>query len=81
MIVKGQLPVDSLRAAGTGDPTTIDDATVGYGVGNWPLYNGRRAEAESPFVRVVAGAQWPAFGHIAADAELKRMRAVRDRRR
>jgi tetratricopeptide (TPR) repeat protein len=81
LMVKGELPVGSMLAAGTRDPTAIDDATVGYGVGNWHLYNGRRAEAESLFVRVVAGAQWPAFGHIAAEAELKRMQAVRDRGR
>ncbi|MEK7823438.1 MAG: tetratricopeptide repeat protein [Candidatus Eisenbacteria bacterium] len=77
LMAKGELPVDSLLAAGTGDPTAIDDATVGYGVGHWHLVNGRPAEAESLFTRVVAGPQWPAFGHIAAEAELKRMRAAR----
>ena len=78
LMYRGELPVDSLMAPGSGDQTALDDATVGYGVGNWHLYNGRSAEAESLFRRVVAGPQWPAFGHIAAEAELKRMRAVEE---
>ena len=43
-----------------------------YGIGNWHLYNGRRAEAERIFRRIVAGGQWGAFGYIAAEAELAR---------
>jgi pimeloyl-ACP methyl ester carboxylesterase/tetratricopeptide (TPR) repeat protein len=69
LMYKGELPVDSLMAPGTGDSAALDDATIGYGVGNWHLVNGRAAEAEATFRRVVAGAQWPAFGHIAAEAE------------
>jgi tetratricopeptide (TPR) repeat protein len=52
----------------------VELATYGYGVGNWYLYNGRRDEARRVFERVVAGPQWPAFGFIAAEAELARMR-------
>jgi len=75
LMYKGELPVDSLLAPGSGDQAALDDATVGYGVANWHLYNGRAAAAESLFRRVVAGPQWPAFGSIAAEAELKRMQA------
>ena len=78
LMYKGDLPVDSLMAPGTGDQAALDDATVGFGVANWHLYNGRVAEAEALFRRVVAGPQWPAFGHIAAEAELKRMRGARE---
>jgi len=70
--------VDSLLAPATGEQAALDDATAGYGVGNWHFYNGRTAEAEAVFRRVVAGRQWPAFGHIAAEAELKRMRAAKE---
>lgn len=73
LMYKGELPVDSLLAPGAGDQAALDDATIGYGVANWHLYNGRAAAAESLFRRVVAGPQWPAFGAIAAEAELKRM--------
>ncbi|MGH7731309.1 MAG: tetratricopeptide repeat protein [Candidatus Eiseniibacteriota bacterium] len=78
LMYRGELPVDSLMAAGTGEQAALDDATVGYGVANWHLYNGRPAEAEALFRRVVAGPQWPAFGHIAAEAEFRRMRAARE---
>jgi tetratricopeptide (TPR) repeat protein len=77
LMYKGVLPADSLLAPSAGEQSALDDATVGYGVGNWHLYHGRAAAAESVFRRVVAGPQWPAFGHIAAEAELARMRGRR----
>jgi hypothetical protein len=58
------------------DPATDDGiqlATQGYGVGNWYLYNGQPAKAREIFEKVVSGPQWPAFGFIAAEAELARM--------
>jgi hypothetical protein len=53
---------------------SVTDATAAYGVANWHLYNGRRAEAEELFRRIVSGGQWGAFGYIAAEAELARGR-------
>jgi tetratricopeptide (TPR) repeat protein len=73
LLAKGGLPVDSLLAPSTGDNPALDDATIGYGVGNWHLYNGRRAEAEAMFRRVLGGASQFAFGYIAAEADLKRL--------
>jgi len=63
-------PEDLLRAGG--DPLTRE--TYGYAVGNWHLYNGRKDEARAAFERVVAGPQWPAFGHVAAEADLARLK-------
>jgi dipeptidyl aminopeptidase/acylaminoacyl peptidase len=63
-------PEDLLRAGG--DPLTRE--TYAYAVGNWHLYNGRRDEARAVLARLVAGPQWPAFGHVAAEAELARMK-------
>ena len=62
-------PEDLLRAGG--DPLT--QATYGYAVGNFYLYNGHREEARAVFERVVASPQWPAFGHVAAEADLARL--------
>jgi len=59
------------------DPATTDGATILYGVGNWYLYNGETAKAETIFRRIIAGGQWPAFGFIAAEAELERMKKTR----
>jgi tetratricopeptide (TPR) repeat protein len=53
--------------------TPLDIATQGYGVGNWHLYNGRKAESIEVFTKVVDGPYWSAFGYIAAEVELTRM--------
>lgn len=68
---KGLLSPDSLVVGGDGD-AALQDATTGYGFGNWHLYNGRPAEAESVFRRIVASGPWASFGFIAAEAELLR---------
>jgi tetratricopeptide (TPR) repeat protein len=69
---KGQRdPSELLRRALRG-PDAIDLATLGYGLGTWHLYNDRPERAREIFRRVVRGAQWAAFGHIAAEAELAR---------
>jgi dipeptidyl aminopeptidase/acylaminoacyl peptidase len=62
-------PEDLLRAGGD----ALARETYGYAVGNWHLYNGRPEDARAVFRSVVAGPQWPAFGHAAAEAELARM--------
>jgi tetratricopeptide (TPR) repeat protein len=71
MLYQGRLPVDSLQPPG--GPTTLDDVTTAYGVGAWHLIEGRPAQAEAVFRRIVAvRSQWPAFGYLAAEAELAR---------
>ena len=71
-VYQGRLgPADLLGEVGARADST-GAATLGYGLGNWYLYNGRRAEAEELFRRVTAGNQWASFGYIAAEAELKR---------
>jgi len=57
--------------------TDLEIATVGYGIGNWHLYNGNQAKAEEYFRRIVSGKYWPAFGFIAAEAELARKKIRR----
>jgi tetratricopeptide (TPR) repeat protein len=69
LMYKGELPVDSLVGA-AGD--SIQIATYGYGVGNWYLYNGKRAEALEIFRRILKQANWSAFGYIAAEQEFER---------
>jgi tetratricopeptide (TPR) repeat protein len=77
LLYKGELPVDSVLTVGPSGEMSVTDATGAYGVGNWHLYNGRRADAERVFRRILAGGQWGAFGYIAAEAELARLRASR----
>jgi len=55
---------------------TLEGATTGYGVGDFLLYNGDPAHAREIFEGIVeAKDQWAAFGYIAAEADLARMRA------
>lgn len=76
LMYKGELPPDSLLAAGE-QPDALQMATQGYGVGNWFLYNGDERRAKEIFERVLSYGNWPAFGHIAAEVELRRMRSGR----
>jgi len=76
LMYKGDLPVDSLLSpAGA---SALDLATQGYGVGNWYLYNGDSARAASVFEEITSGSYWPAFGYIAAEAELARLGTASD---
>jgi tetratricopeptide (TPR) repeat protein len=59
------------------DPANADDLTIatqGYGVGNYYYVTGDRAKATQIFEKVVSGRQWAAFGYIAAEADLVRMK-------
>ena len=72
LLYRAEMPVDSVLRVGPGGEMSVTDASAAYGVGNWHLYNGRRAEAERIFRRILAGGQWGAFGYVAAEAELAR---------
>ena len=73
LMYRGELPVDSVLAVAPSGEMSVTDATAAYGVGNWYFYNGKRAEAERVYRRILAGGQWGAFGYIAAEADLARM--------
>ena len=73
LMYKGQLPPDSLLHLRNASDTDI--ATQGYGVANWFLYNGNIEKAKNLMERIHAGSGWNAFGYIAAEADLKRLRS------
>jgi tetratricopeptide (TPR) repeat protein len=52
----------------------LDGATIGYGLANWHLYGGERDKAVAGFRKIVALPYWPAFGFIAAEVELARLK-------
>jgi len=70
LMYKGELPVEEVMAGI--DPASMDGAAVAYGVANWRWCNGDRERAGELFRQIVAGKNWPAFGSIAAEAELAR---------
>ena len=71
LLYKGVLRPEQV-VEGSGD-VALEDATAGYGIGNWHLYNGRVDEAKAVFRRIVATGPWASFGYIAAEAELGRL--------
>ncbi|HLG06423.1 MAG TPA: tetratricopeptide repeat protein [Gemmatimonadales bacterium] len=73
LLYQGKLAPDSLLPGlNQRELSSVEDVTLGYGIGNWHLYNGRREEALAIFRKVAASPQWAAFGYVAAEAELKR---------
>lgn len=64
-------PEAVLTPADTGD---VQEATLSYGIGNWFLLRGDTARARDWFERSVRSGGWPAFGFIASEAELRRLR-------
>jgi len=74
-LYKGKLPFDSvLSVSSSNDDVALALATQGYGVGNWYLYHGDTAKAMEIFEQVVNGKHFSAFGFIAAEADLARLK-------
>ena len=64
----GQITPEELSLRISDNPLLL--ATVGYGLGNWYLYNGRPEEARAAFDGVLATGARHAFAYIAVEAEL-----------
>lgn len=73
-VFKGEIAPEALVPADGAGEMSVADATAAYGVAAWHMVNGRREVAEGLFRRIIAGGQWPAFGYVAAEAELARWR-------
>jgi tetratricopeptide (TPR) repeat protein len=69
LMYRGEIAPEELLA----EPMDGNDGpTILYGIGNWYLYNGQPQRAREVFKRVIETGIWPAFGFIAAEAELTR---------
>jgi tetratricopeptide (TPR) repeat protein len=73
LMYKGLVSPEAVLSPEKAEPLQI--ATQGYGVANWYFYSGDEGKARELFERVVAVGYWPAFGHIAAEADLARLDA------
>ena len=72
LMYKGLDKPEALLDTAVADDTTI--ATQGYGVGNYYFVTGNLAKAREVFQKVTSGGGWNAFGYIAAEADLQRMK-------
>jgi len=61
---------DLLKEIGA-ETDTLGNASLGYGLGNWFLYNGEKEKAAKIFRQITAGNQWASFGYIAAETDLR----------
>ncbi|MHC5115429.1 MAG: tetratricopeptide repeat protein [Planctomycetota bacterium] len=73
LLFKGDLTIDEVTG-GEAPPVgrAIEDATVAYGVAMWRVLDGNAEKPAKLFQEIIAGDAWPAFGFIAAEAELAR---------
>ena len=54
--------------------SSLSNASMGYGLGNYYLLMGDTKTAKMIFEKIVSGDQWASFGFIAAAAELKNVK-------
>ena len=75
MMYKGETDPAALLAASLAEG--LDAVTIGYGVANWHLYNGRKDVARTILTEITdkyRSTQWAGFGYAAAEADLARLR-------
>jgi len=58
-------------ASNTDQEVELPFDTVGYGIGNWYLYNGNPAKANEYFRRVQKGHVWVTWGFIGSELEMR----------
>lgn len=69
-VYQGKINADDLLKEIGSNANDLNDASIGYGLGNWFLINGERGKAEKIFRQITNGNQWSSFGYIAAEVEL-----------
>jgi len=72
LMYKGLEKPEALLNTETPDPTQL--ATQGYGVANYYYVTGDTARARQVLETIVSGTGWNAFGFIAAEADLQRIK-------
>src|SRR6187549_1092670 len=73
-LYRGEIGPDAVVTPADTDEVQI--ATLAYGLGNWYLVRGDKAQARKWFERSIQSGGWPAFGFIASEAELRRLSAA-----
>jgi tetratricopeptide (TPR) repeat protein len=71
-LYRGEIGPDALITAADTDEVQV--ATLAYGLGNWYLVKGDKAQARKAFEKSVASGGWPGFGFIVSEVELTRLR-------
>jgi tetratricopeptide (TPR) repeat protein len=75
LMYRGEIDADALLEQSKKE--SLDAVTIGYGVANWHLYNGRTDRAKQilgEIVKQYEQTQWAGFGYIASEADFARLR-------
>lgn len=67
-------PSDLITASGESDDQRLQYVTQGYGLGNYYLTKGDTLIAQSVFQRVLETGYWSAFGYIASEMEMAKLK-------
>jgi len=71
-LYRGEIGPDAVITSADTDEVQV--ATLAYGLGNWYLVRGDKAQARRSFERSVQSGGWPGFGFIVSEVELRRLR-------
>jgi tetratricopeptide (TPR) repeat protein len=71
-LYRGEIGPDAVVTPADTDEVQV--ATLAYGLGNWYLIRGDKAQARVWFERSVKSGGWPGFGFILSEVELQRLR-------
>ncbi|MFA5909360.1 MAG: tetratricopeptide repeat protein [Vicinamibacterales bacterium] len=71
-LYRGEIGPEAVIAAADTDEVQV--ATLAYGLGNWYLVRGDKAQARRWFERSIQSGGWPGFGFIVSEVELRRLR-------
>src|SRR6187455_1439653 len=71
-LYRGEIGPDAVVTPADTDEVQV--ATLAYGLGNWYLVRGDKAQARKWFERSVQSGGWPGFGFIVSEVELQRLR-------
>jgi len=71
-LYRGEIGADAVVTPA--DTEEVQVATLAYGLGNWYLIRGDKAQARVWFERSIKSGGWPGFGFILSEVELRRLR-------
>ena len=71
-LYRGEIGADAVVTPA--DTEDVQVATLAYGLGNWYLIRGDKAQARAWFERSITSGGWPGFGFILSEVELRRLR-------
>jgi tetratricopeptide (TPR) repeat protein len=71
-LYRGEIGPDAVFTPADTDDVQV--ATLAYGLGNWYLVRGDKAQARKSFERSIQSGGWPGFGFIVSEVELRRLR-------